>query len=65
VEDVVVFNGPLKYYMANWYILCPFGILYGHLVFLPILVCCAKKNLATLSSSLLGGRRRLYTALKT
>jgi hypothetical protein len=31
-----------------WYILCPFGTFYGHLVHIfPVLVCCTKKNLAT------------------
>jgi hypothetical protein len=48
--------------MAIWYILWPFGIFYRHLVyfiaiwyilwlfciFSPVLVCCSKKNLATL-----------------
>jgi hypothetical protein len=39
------------------YILCPFGILYSHLVYFmviwyifTVLVCCNKKNLATLLS---------------
>jgi hypothetical protein len=35
-----------------WSILLPFGENYGHLVFfVVILVCCAKKNLATLSET--------------
>jgi hypothetical protein len=36
--------------MASWYILWPFGIFTnGYLVYLfPVLVCCTKKNLATL-----------------
>jgi hypothetical protein len=48
--------------MAIWYILWPFGIFYGHLVYFmaiwyivwslwyifPVLVCSDKKNLATL-----------------
>jgi hypothetical protein len=48
-----------------WYILCPFGLFYGNLVyfvviwsilwpfgiFFPVLVCCTKKNLATLLCS--------------
>jgi hypothetical protein len=52
----------LVYFMAIWYILCLFGIFYGYLVYFtaiwyilwlfgicfPILVCCTKKNLATL-----------------
>jgi hypothetical protein len=51
-----------------WYILWPFGLFYDHLVyfayiwyilttsglFFPVLVCCTKKNLATLIST---GRR--------
>jgi hypothetical protein len=48
MEDVGIF-------MAIWSILWPFGICFGHLVYyppfwyiLPILVCCTKKNLATL-----------------
>jgi hypothetical protein len=36
------FSGHLAYSMAIWYIFPPFGIL------LPLLGCCAKKNLATL-----------------
>jgi hypothetical protein len=45
----------LAYFMAVWYTLQPFGIFCGHLLYLivipytfPVLVCCAKKNLATL-----------------
>jgi hypothetical protein len=45
----------LSYFMAVWSILQPFGIFCGHLVYFmviwyifPVLVCCAKKNLATL-----------------
>jgi hypothetical protein len=42
--------------MTIWYILRPFGIFCGHLgyfmviwyIFHPVLVCCTKKNLATL-----------------
>jgi hypothetical protein len=43
------------YFMAIWSIFRPFGICYGHLVYvpsfwyiLPVLACCNKKNLATL-----------------
>jgi hypothetical protein len=46
------------YSMAIWSIFLPFGIVYGHLVhfpsfwcFLPVLVCCTKKNLANLARS--------------
>jgi hypothetical protein len=45
----------LVYFMVFWNILRPFGIFYTYLVmlwsfgiFLPVLVYCAKKNLATL-----------------
>jgi hypothetical protein len=43
------------YVMSIWYILRPFGIFYGYLVYFlviwyifDVLVCCSKKNLATL-----------------
>jgi hypothetical protein len=53
----------LVYFMSIWYILQPFGIFYSRLVyftavwyifwlfgiFFPVLVCCSKKNLATLA----------------
>jgi transcriptional regulator of aromatic amino acid metabolism len=45
----------LVYFMVIWSTFRPFGIFYGHLVhvpsfwyILPVLVCCTKKNLATL-----------------
>jgi hypothetical protein len=45
----------LVYVTVIWHILRPFGIFCGHLAYLmviwyifPILVCCTKKNLATL-----------------
>jgi hypothetical protein len=61
-EEVGIFYGNLVYFMAVWYILCLFGIIYGHLVYFitiwfvlmvpwyifPALVCCTRKNLATL-----------------
>jgi hypothetical protein len=37
--------------MANWYIWWPFGLFYGYLVCFPVLVCCTKKNRATLHYS--------------
>jgi hypothetical protein len=37
-----LFCGHLVYFVAIWYILWPFGI------FFHVLVCCTKKNLATL-----------------
>jgi hypothetical protein len=42
MEGVSMFNGQLVYFMAIWFILWSFGI------FSAVLVCCAKKNLATL-----------------
>jgi hypothetical protein len=38
-----IFYSNLVYFMAIWYIFWLFGI------FFPVLVCCSKKNLATLS----------------
>jgi hypothetical protein len=59
-----IFCGHLLYFMVIWNILWSFGIFCGHLVYLmamwnilwafgifvvfPFLVCCTKKNLATL-----------------
>jgi hypothetical protein len=50
MEDVGILNGHLVYFMAIWSILWPFGLFCGYLlrVLFPILVCCTKKNLATL-----------------
>jgi hypothetical protein len=46
MEDILCpfgqFSGHLAHFMAIWYILPQFG------TFLPVLVCCIKKNLATL-----------------
>jgi hypothetical protein len=42
MEDVGIFYGQLVYIVAIWYILWIFGL------FFPVLVCCIKKNLATL-----------------
>jgi hypothetical protein len=39
-----IFSGNLVYFMVLWYILWSFGI------FFPVLVCCTKKNMATLIS---------------
>jgi hypothetical protein len=51
MEDVGTFNVHLVYFTSIWYILWPFGRLYGYLVhFFLVLVSCAKKNLATLFS---------------
>jgi hypothetical protein len=40
------FYGHLVHFVAIWYILWPFGM------FSPVLVCCTKKNLATLIQSI-------------
>jgi hypothetical protein len=61
MEDVGLFYGLLVYFTAFWSILRPFGIFivicciefsWAYLMvicyFFPVLVCCAKKNLATL-----------------
>jgi hypothetical protein len=40
-----IFCGYFIYCMGIWYLLLSFGIVF------PVLVCCAKKNLATLLSS--------------
>jgi hypothetical protein len=53
-----IFYGYLVYFMVIWYIMWLFGIFYGHLVYyvviwsiFSVLVCCSKKNLATLPRS--------------
>jgi hypothetical protein len=67
MEDVDMFYGPFANVLSIWYILWPFGIFYGHLVyfmaiwywyhfpslgiFFTPLVSCTKKNLATLPKS--------------
>jgi hypothetical protein len=55
----------LVYYMAIWsilsivlYILWPFGIFYGYLVYFSQLVICTENNLATLVSKDRRGRHR-------
>jgi hypothetical protein len=42
MEDVGILYGHLVYLQLFWYVLWLFGI------FFPVLVCCTKKNLATL-----------------
>jgi hypothetical protein len=56
-----------SYNRRCWYILCPFGRFCGHLVhylviwhIFPVLVCCDKKNLATLYESKRGRERVLF-----
>jgi hypothetical protein len=43
MDDVGIFYGHLVYFTVIWYTLLSFGI------FLPVLLCCNKKNLATLN----------------
>jgi hypothetical protein len=51
MENVAIFYGHLEYFTAVWYILWPFGNVVAVGIFPPILVCCAKKNLATLTKT--------------
>jgi hypothetical protein len=44
MDDVGIFHGHLVHFVAIWYILWSFGILF------PILVSCIKTNLATLAA---------------
>jgi hypothetical protein len=39
------------YFTAIWNILWLFGTFYGHLCIFPVLVCCTKNNLATLTTT--------------
>jgi hypothetical protein len=55
MEDVGIFYIYSVYFIDIQYILRPIGIFYGHFVYsmviwyiFPVLVCCNKKNLATL-----------------
>jgi hypothetical protein len=59
MEDVGIFYGHFVYFMATLsflrpngkHILIPFGTFCGHFgILIPVLVCCTKKNLATLAS---------------
>jgi hypothetical protein len=55
MEDVGVLYGHLIYFSAIWYIFRPFGIIYVFCIIIPVLVCCPKKNLATL----IGGKKQV------
>jgi hypothetical protein len=49
MEDGGIFYGHLLYLETIRFILWPFGIFYANLgMYFPVLVCCTKKNLATL-----------------
>jgi hypothetical protein len=45
IDNVGILCGHFEYFKTIWYISWPFGI------FSPVLVCCTKKNLATLIRS--------------
>jgi hypothetical protein len=47
IENVAIFCGHLEYFKAIWYILRSLG---NAVAIFPVLVCCVKKNLATLIS---------------
>jgi hypothetical protein len=38
-ENVVIFYDHLEYVTTIWYRLWPFGIVFGQLVYIPVLVC--------------------------
>jgi hypothetical protein len=48
MKVVFKFYGHFVYFTAIWYILGQFGIFCGYFGIFPVLVCCTKKNLATL-----------------
>jgi hypothetical protein len=48
VGEVGKIYGHSGYFTAIWYIMGPFGIFYGYFCIFPVLVGCAKKNLAIL-----------------
>jgi hypothetical protein len=56
MEDVGIFHGHLVDFPVTWHILWPFG------TFFPVLVCCSKKNLATL---IVGGFSRQKCKMAT
>jgi hypothetical protein len=47
----------LVYFVAIWYIIWLFGI------FLPVLVCCTKKNLATLVETRCANLKKIFVSL--
>jgi hypothetical protein len=59
MENVAIVNGHLEYLTAIGYTLWQFGTFCGHWVYFPpVLVCCTKKNLATLVSMKTNGLPR-------
>jgi hypothetical protein len=51
MEDVGIFYGHLVHCTVFCYILWTFGIVRGNLVYVPVLIFCTNKNLATLAST--------------
>jgi hypothetical protein len=49
---------------AIWNILWTFGIFCGNLIHFSVLVCCAKKNLATLIQKYISEKKILREAVK-
>jgi hypothetical protein len=58
----------LVYFMSIWSILWAFDVWYGHgylvYTYFPVLVCCTKKNLATLLKSPSTQNPRFQTIIK-
>jgi hypothetical protein len=54
IEDVCIFQVPLVYFTAIWYIIRPFGIFSGYLVYFLIIwyIFPFWKNLANLSATM-------------
>jgi hypothetical protein len=49
MEDVGIFKSRQVYFTTIWYILWPFGKIFGYFgLFFPVLVCCTEKKLAAL-----------------
>jgi hypothetical protein len=44
MENVVIFYHHLEYFSVSWYNLWPFGIVCGHLIFFPVLVCLGQEK---------------------
>jgi hypothetical protein len=39
MENIVIFYDHFEYFLVIWYNLWPFGIVCGHMVCFPVLVC--------------------------
>jgi hypothetical protein len=55
---------PLVDFTDNWYILLPCWYIFCHMEYFSILVCCIKKNLATLVCNLLTITQQLWNVLR-